>query len=233
MPVRRPPRERLLAVATEAGREFRRLGYRGTRTADVAAKAGMSSGSIFTYVESKEALFHLVFLHGFDYLTESLPDLPLATPAPGETLALIEQNLRNVPTPKMRAALREDRPSDVTAELRGIVEERYSMLERLWPVLSVIERCAAEMPDLEAYYFQRTRTAYFARLTEYLETRAAGGYFRPLPEPTITARLITESVTWFAWKRREGRDAGTYDDDAVRETLFQFVCNALLEPTAI
>ena len=233
MPVRRPPRERLLAVATEAGREFRRLGYRGTRTADVAAKAGMSSGSIFTYVESKEALFHLVFLHGFDYLTESLPNLPLATPAPGETLALIEQNLRNVPTPKMRAALREDRPSDVTAELRGIVEERYSMLERLWPVLSVIERCAAEMPDLEAYYFQRTRTAYFARLTEYLEKRAAGGYFRPLPEPAITARLITESVTWFAWKRREGRDSGTYDDDAVRETLFQFVCSALLEPTAI
>ena len=232
MPPRRPPQERLLAVATEAGREFRRLGYRGTRTADVAAKAGMSSGSIFTYVESKEALFHLVFLHGFGALAESMPDLPLATPAPGETLTLIEQNLRNVAVPKMRAALRTDHPADVAAELRGIVEERYSMLERLWPVLSVIERCAAEMPDLEAYYFQRTRSAYFAQLAGYLEKRAASGYFRPVPEAAITARLITESVTWFAWKRREGRDAHTYDDQAVRETLTEFVCSALLEPSA-
>lgn len=231
MPPRRPPRDRLLKVAAEAGREFRRLGYRGTRTADVAARAGMSSGSIFTYVESKEALFHLVFLHGFDYLSESLPDLPLATPDPGETVALIEQNLRNVPVPNMRAALRQDRPTDVVAELRGIIGERYAMLERLWPVLSVIERCAAEMPDLEAYYFKRTRTAYFARLTEYLEKRNAGGYFRLMTDAAITARLITESITWFAWKRREGRDADTYDDGAVVESLMQFVCNAVLEPS--
>lgn len=224
------PRERLFAVATGAGREFRRRGYRGTKTADVAAQAGMSSGSIFTYVASKEALFHLVFLHGFGYLSESLPDLPLATPAPGETLALIEQNLRKVPTPRMRAALNQSAPTDVADELRGIVLERYDMLEQLWPVLAVIERCAAEMPDLEAFYFQRTRTAYFARLAEYLEKRAASGHFRPMYDAAIEARLITESITWFAWKRREGRDAHTYDDGAVRETLVQFVCGAVLAP---
>lgn len=224
------PRERLLTVATEAGREFRRLGYRGTRTADVAAKAGMSSGSIFNYVESKEALFHLVFLHGFGSLTEALPDLPLTTPAPGETVTLIGQNLRKVPIPRMRAALQEKRPADVEAELRGIIEERYDMLARLWPMLSVIERCAAEIPELEAFYFQRTRTAYFAQLADYLERRAASGYFRVMPDTAITARLITESVTWFAWKRNEGRDAHTYEDGAVRDTLFQFLCSALLEP---
>ncbi len=224
-----PPRERLLAIATEAGKEFRRAGYRGTRTADVAAKAGMSAGSIFTYVESKEALFHLVFLHGFGYLSESLPDLPLATPAPGETVALIEQSLRKVPVPRVRAALREKRPSDVAAELRGIVEERYDIVDRLWPILAVVERCAAELPELEAFYFQRTRTAYFARLTQYLRERAQAGYLRPMPDAAIAARLITESIAWFAWKRHEGRDALLYDDEMVRETLVQFVCSALLE----
>jgi hypothetical protein len=38
-------------VATE------HFGYRATKTADVAAQAGMSTGSLFTYVESKEGLF--------------------------------------------------------------------------------------------------------------------------------------------------------------------------------
>ena len=47
----------------------------------------MSAGSLFTYVESKEALFHLVFTYALELLPET-PELPLPTPAPGETLAL-------------------------------------------------------------------------------------------------------------------------------------------------
>ena len=43
----------------------------------------MSAGSLFTYVESKEALFHLVFLHGLGLLPEEPPVLPLSTPGPG------------------------------------------------------------------------------------------------------------------------------------------------------
>ena len=64
--------------------------------AEVAAEAGMSSGSVFTYVTSKEALFHLVFAYGFGHFDEVLPSLPLATPAPGETFGLIEQGVRKV-----------------------------------------------------------------------------------------------------------------------------------------
>ena len=61
-----------MAIAIAATEIFWRRGYRGTRTADVAAGAGMSAGSLFTYVESKEAMFHLVFLHGLGLL----PDRP-------------------------------------------------------------------------------------------------------------------------------------------------------------
>src|ERR1700684_266430 len=88
--------ERLLKVATVATEDFGRLGYRGTKTADVAARAGMSTGALFTYVESKEALFHLVFLHWFGISAERPPVLPVATPGPGETLAVIEAGPRQV-----------------------------------------------------------------------------------------------------------------------------------------
>src|ERR1700691_2228550 len=105
--------ERLLKVATVATEDFGRLGYRGTKTADVAARAGMSTGSLFTYVESKEALFHLVFLHGFELTSQQLPDLPVATPGPGETLKVIESGLGQVQMPRIRAALAEEDPDDV------------------------------------------------------------------------------------------------------------------------
>src|SRR5271167_2164123 len=127
--VRTPPAERLTEVADAATRVFGRLGYRRTRTSDVAAEAGLSSGSVFTYVESKEALFHLVFVKGFGQFAEGLPPLPLATPAPGETVRLIERGLRTAEAPRLLVAVQEHAPRDVRAELSGIVEERYGLLE--------------------------------------------------------------------------------------------------------
>src|SRR5580692_10996990 len=110
--------ERLLKLARIATEDFGRLGYRGTKTADVAAGAGMSTGALFTYVESKEALFHLVFMHWFGMLTAGPPVLPVATPGPGETLAVIRAGLSHVQMPRIQTALAEEHPADVAGELR-------------------------------------------------------------------------------------------------------------------
>jgi AcrR family transcriptional regulator len=221
-------RERLVALASAATAVFGRFGYRGTRTSDVAKQAGMSAGLVFTYVESKEALFHLVFLHGFGVL-DTVAELPLATPAEGETARLIEESLRQVPAPNLRAALAADRPDDVAVELAGIAEERYDIQERLWPLLAVIERCAVDLPTIEEFYYRRTRVGYFGRLAQYLEKRSAAGHLRPMPDYPVAARVVSESISWFAWHRREGRDALLYDDDMARKTVIEFVCAALLK----
>lgn len=220
--------ERLLELARAATADFGRLGYRGTKTADVAAKAGMSTGSLFTYVESKEALFHLVFLHGFEMTSERLPVLPVATPGPGETLGVIEAGLRQVHMPRIRAALAEEEPDDVADELREIVEERYALLEHRWPLIAVIERCAVEMPELEAAWFGLARAGSFEELGSYLEHRMAAGLLRTMPDAEVAARVVTESLSWFAWHRREGRDSTLYDDNAVRRTVIEFICAALV-----
>src|ERR1700733_130548 len=114
---RMPARQRLLEIARVATEQFGRLGYRATKTSDVAARAGMSTGSLFTYVESKEALFHLVFLHGFELTSQHLPALPVATPGPGDTLGVIEAGLRQIQMPRIREALAEEEPADVAEEL--------------------------------------------------------------------------------------------------------------------
>lgn len=227
-----PASERLASIAAAATEVFGRLGYRGTRTADVASRAGMSAGSLFTYVESKEALFHLVFLHGLGLLTEAPPVLPLGTPGPGETIALLDRALREFPEPRLRAALAGDEPADVGQELRGIVEERYDLVERYWPLLAVIERCSVELPELGALWFDAARHGYYAELGEYLKRRTASGRLRPMPDAMVAARIVTESVAWFAWHRREGRDSALYDDQAARRTVIEFACAALVPDSA-
>ena len=61
------------------------------------------------------------------------------------------------------------------------------MIERLWPVLAVIERCAVDLPELESLYFQRGRPSHLAQLTTYLEQRAAGGHLRTLPDAAVAS----------------------------------------------
>jgi AcrR family transcriptional regulator len=217
-----------VSIAIAATEIFGRRGYRGTRTADVADGAGMSAGSLFTYVESKEALFHLVFLHGLGLLPDRPAALPLSTPGPGETFALLERALGEAPVPRIRAALAQDEPADVAQELYGIVEERYDVIERYWLLLAVIERCAAEMPELEALWFGGARADSYAELGQYLERRMAAGLLRPMPDSEVAARIVTETLSWFGWHRHEGRDSALYKDDTVRRTVIEFVCAALV-----
>jgi AcrR family transcriptional regulator len=218
----------LSEVAKAATEEFGRLGYRATKTAEVAAKAGMSTGSLFTYVESKAALFHLVFLDGFAMTSQQLPVLPVATPGPGETLRVIEAGLGQIQMPRIREALAQEDPDDVELELREIVEERYDLIERYWPLIAVIERCAVEIPALEAAWFDLARAGSFEELGTYLERRMAHRLLRRMPDAEVAARVVTESLSWFAWHRREGRDSTLYDDDAVRRTVVEFICAALI-----
>ncbi len=217
-----------MSIAIAATDVFGRLGYRGTKTAEVAARAGMSAGALFTYVESKEALFHLVFLQWFGMSAERPLVLPVATPGPGETLAVIKAGLRDVQTPRIRAALAEEEPADVAEELREIVAERYDLIEHYWPLLAVIERCAVEMPELESAWFDMARAGSFEQLGSYLERRMAAGLLRPMPDSEVAARIVTETLSWFGYHRHEGRDSALYKDETARRTVIEFICAALV-----
>jgi AcrR family transcriptional regulator len=232
MPRRSPPERRLEEIADAATRVFGRLGYRRTHMADVAAAAGLSSGAVYSYVESKEALFHLVFVRAFGGLDDTLERLPLVAPPFEVTVKLLADYLRvEGATPLMRAALDHDDPGDVRAELAAIVTERYEMIGRIWPVLAVVERCAVDLPELEELYFGRGRPGHLAQLTRYLTRRIGSGHLRETPDPAVAARIVTETITWFAWHRREDRDAGVYDDEVVLPTVVAFVSDALTDPS--
>jgi hypothetical protein len=53
-----------------------------------------------------------------------------------------------------------------------------------------------------------------------------------MPDSAVAARVVIESLSWFAWHRLEGRDSTSYDDETVRRTVIEFACAALLPDSA-
>lgn len=197
--------------------------------AEVAVEAGVSTGSVYTYVASKEALLHLVLAVGLGRPVEEFAELPVVDPGLDSTVEMVARELRRQAlTPLLKAAVDSDPPVDARAELAAIVAEQYSTIGMLRGVLSVIEACAPDIPALEEMYFGRRRRRRIDLLTEYLHLRAGSGHVVQLPDMAVGAQIITEAVAWFAWKRFEGHDANRFDDELARQTVVEFVCNALL-----
>jgi AcrR family transcriptional regulator len=225
---------RLEHIAVTGAEAFGRLGYRRTRMADVAASAGLSAGAIYIYVESKEALFHLVMLSLLDTVPDSEDGLPLIAPPFAETLTMIDsQLLTQAAVPALQAAARIRTPADVRAELAEIVAEQYAMIQRLWPALAVIERCAVDLPELHEFYFQLRRRDHLNLFARYVADRSGSGHFASFTDTRVAAQLAIESIVWFAWHRLEGFDAGEFDQgETGRQTVIEFVGNALISPPA-
>ena len=107
------------------------------------------------------------------------------------------------------------------------MEEMYSMIERLWPILAVIETCAVDLPELEKLYFGDRRPGQVGLLARYLQHRSGEGGLCDNGDAALTAQLAIEVITWHAWHRLEGFDAPRFAGASSRQVVVDFVCNAL------
>src|SRR2546421_201921 len=89
-----PPSARTSATVSSSGPASMSAaaGYRRTRMADVAVAAGVSPGLLYTYAESKEALFALVVQREAGVDIATLP-LPVGTPSDHALVALVRRSL--------------------------------------------------------------------------------------------------------------------------------------------
>src|SRR5207247_7002210 len=89
--------ERLVDCATEV---FIAQGYRRTQMADVATALGVAKGTLYLYVESKDALFDLVArCADDDHPFEELPALPIRTPKARATVEYVRGRLAKSQVP--------------------------------------------------------------------------------------------------------------------------------------
>jgi AcrR family transcriptional regulator len=219
--------DRLLAAAT---RVFADKGLQRTRMSDIAREMGVAHGSLYNYVESKEALFYLLVDRGANPPSGWQPkSWPVRTPGRGRVLnRLREQIAADFALPQLDAALERRRVPEIRAELEGIVRELYDRTEKTRQPATIITRSAADLPDLFKLFFVQVRRDLIRRLTRYVQSRIEQGYFPADLDAAAAGRFVLETVTTFARHRYADPDPQPLDDAAARETVVRLIVRALV-----
>ena len=226
----RPP-DRFQQLRAAALQVFGSKGLRRSRMADVAEAMGVSPGSLYNYVESKEALFHWILERGSnDDPVETPAALPIRTPAPDALETRLRSHLEAAfQLPLFEAALARRRITDARAELEALVRELYARVATNRRVMTVVERSAIDLPELFQIYFVTLRRDFFARFARYIEQRQNAGHFRDDVDPVVAARVVLESVTYFARHRFGDPDPTLLPDNTlVRDNVIRLAVASLL-----
>lgn len=231
---RRTPDDRFVQLVEAATRVFIEQGYRRTQMADVAQALSVAKGTLYLYVESKEALFDLVVrCADRDDWREAPPRFPIPTPRPGATLRFVREELgRNRAAPALTKAVERKRPSprDAATELEAIVRETYDQLARHRWGIKLLDRSARDHPDLADLWFAGAREGILGLLGSFLESRIRQGGLRTVPDVHAASRLVLETIAFWAVHRHWDRAPEPTPDAIARETVVQFVVNALALP---
>ena len=220
--------QRLIDCATQV---FIEQGYARTQMADVADAMGIGKGTLYLYVESKEALFDLVLRHAdAEHALTTPATLPVPTPKPGATLQHVRTRLaEQPPLPALLAALSRRRVADPRAELTAIVREIYRTLHRNRRAIELMDRSAQFHPDLGAIWFTRARGTLVDGLAAYLDSRIRRKLFRPVPDAVVAARVMMETIVTWAVHRYWDPSPQVIDDQVAEDTVVQFIVGGLIK----
>lgn len=224
---RRRPEARFHDLIRAGTTVFLEKSYRRAQISDIAREMGVAPGTIYLYVESKEALFDLILRASVDANVVEGISLPIPTRRPDEILTFIQVELSAESSIEaLERALLDRRPSDPSAEIALIVRELYAKASRRWLSLKLIERSAPDWPELAALWFGGHRLRLLDQLSRYLQMRMTDQVLRPAPNPVIAARLILELVATFAIHCRTEPKAVQADQSLAEETVVDAVVHA-------
>jgi AcrR family transcriptional regulator len=225
------PKDRFHDLVKAATAVFLEQGYRRTQVADVAARLGLAKGSVYTYVESKQALFDCVLRHADHSDRIDLPEtLPVATPPPEATLETVQRRLAEEGTlPSLTAALSRARIVDVGAELETVLGEIYDSLARHRTAIKLLDRCAPDYPELAKLWYRAGREGALALLGRYLDDRARRGRLRRFEDSAVAARIVLETLVFWAVHRHWDPSPQAVDEDSARRTTLAFLTRALVK----
>lgn len=223
--------KRLRELVTAALAVFCRQGFERTQMADVAKVMGVAVGTVYLYVESKEALFDLVVRATSAEDPDWLDDVavPVPTPEPGSTVEFLHGVFdRKGQWPCLEAALRKERADDPRAELDGIVREQYRLMQRHRMGLVLLTRSALEFPGLEEIFVLGLRKRLLALLERYIDARTAAGQFRAPNNSFATAAVLTQTIAWANHQRPFDPGLQALDEQATEEATVAMLVNGLL-----
>jgi len=228
---RHDPATRLAQLVKHATEVFIDRGYNDTQMEDIASSLGVAKGTLYVYVESKEALFDLVARCADSVPSfEPVPRLPIPTPKRGATLAYIRKRLaQDQNLPSLAMALSGTRAVPLREEFQEIVRELYGTVDHNRQGLKLLDRSAKDLPELAGLWFEGARGGLVTALNHYLDREIRNGTMRQMADVTVAARLIVETVVFWAVHRRWDPHPQKFDDSAARETVIGLLTDAFVK----
>jgi AcrR family transcriptional regulator len=227
---RHHPSSRLRELVNCATRTFIEKGYKNAQMDDVAKRLGVAKGTLYVYVDSKDALFDLVVrCADREELFAEVPRLPIPTPKRGATIAYVRHRLaENQTLLTLATALSRTRGAAPRGEFEKIVSELYDTVERNRYGLKLLDRTAQDQPELAALWFEGARDGLLAALSEYLKREIRRGTIKEIPDASVAARFIIETVVFWGVHRYWDPHPQDVDDVAARETATRLIVNSLV-----
>jgi len=223
------PLGRFAELVDAATKAFVARGYRLTQMSDVASALGVAKGTLYGYVESKEALFDAAvrFADGQTPLPESSA-LPLLTPAAGSTVAFVQARLLDE-VKELELVRVLSRPAGIPAdpdEFARVVGDLFARMSRNRRALKLVDRCAVDHPGLAAVWFEQGRYGQVALLAHYLEKGIAAGQLRPVPNVQLAARMVLETVSLWAIHMPWDPSPRPHTDSEVERSVVDLIVHA-------
>ena len=180
---------------------FVEKGYAATRLDEVAARAGVSKGTLYLYFDSKESLFKAVITMGIDPVM-----------ARGESMF---EELRDDPVALLRALLAGWWELVGATELAGI------------PKLMIAE--ARNFPELARFYHEEVISRGRALVAGALELGIERGLIRRVDVPSAVQVLMAPLLMLSVWRTSFAVcDADACRPEKYLPTYFDLILNGLL-----
>jgi len=111
------------------------------------------------------------------------------------------------------------------------MRELFGLEEMTAQAADMIERSARELPELADLLNRGMRRPVLDALTDYLDSRAKTGKLRVTPDTAATARLVLETLTWFARHRHSDPYGAAIPDGLAEDTAVDALIHALVPAT--
>ena len=205
-------------------------GYARTQIENIAARAGVSKGTVYLCVQSKAALFDLALRYAdAPDLFEPPEQLPIPTPAEGATWRYVSERLSSNPgLLELTDRLTRDPGDDAAAELEGAISALYRLLaDNRWAI-KLVDTSALDHPDLAGLWHVVGRNGITSLLEPFIQRRIQAGQYSPVPDIPVTARFVLESCMLWAVHIHWDPHPEPLNHPVVEDALVQHLSRGLL-----
>jgi hypothetical protein len=155
--------------------------------------------------------------------------MPVPTPPAGRTLKYVRDRLAQPASPTLRRTLARKSAQVNADELTTIFSEIYDSMARSRMGIKLVDRCAIDYPALAKLWFTEGREVLLGELSRYLTAGMRTGRVRVDADPAVAARLVLETLVFWAVHRYWDPSPQSVDDKGARDAVIHLLAAAVLK----